>query len=141
MEKKIPTELDWVNAFSACSLDSVFQKLKLQVAQDVKARNAQFDPNSTAVGVYKYKFEMTEHGDRFAVALSGVNLPLVPHRTITFALEEKRIAVTNSTGRREFDAYLTLNDEGECRVKIDDAECELWQLRRRALQKLFFETI
>jgi hypothetical protein len=39
-----------------------------------------------------------------------------------------------------FEVMLTLNNEGMCRYKINGQECESWQMRKRALWKLFFET-
>jgi hypothetical protein len=35
-------------------------------------------------------------------------------------------------------ATLTLNDMGECRLKINGQEREFWQFRRTALEDLFF---
>jgi hypothetical protein len=33
---------------------------------------------------------------------------------------------------------VTLNDEGECRLKVGDDELEEWQVLKRALETLFF---
>jgi hypothetical protein len=35
----------------------------------------------------------------------------------------------------------TINDEGKCRLKVGGIEREFWQVRRMALEALFFETI
>ena len=35
-----------------------------------------------------------------------------------------------------FDATLTLNDKGECRLKIGEKELDFWQFRKLALEDL-----
>jgi len=38
-EKTIPAQADWVTVRSACSISQIFEKVKLEVEQDVEARN------------------------------------------------------------------------------------------------------
>lgn len=139
MNQKTVPELDWVNAFSGCSLGKVFHQLKLQIAEDVKARNGQIQSLSVAVTIKPYAFAMTEQGERFSVFVEGDKVPR--GNSVSFALEEKKICVTDANGALLFEATLTLNDEGECRLKVGGQEREFWQVRRMALQKLFFETV
>jgi hypothetical protein len=44
-------------------------------------------------------------------------------------------------GIKAFEATPTVNDEGKCRLKVNGIEREFWQVRRMALEKLFFETV
>jgi hypothetical protein len=37
------------------------------------------------------------------------------------------------------EAGLTLNDEGECRLRTGEQELTFWQFRKRALYNLFFK--
>ncbi len=57
---------------------------------------------------------------------------------VEFNCEANRIVVRNQD--REFSVTLTLNNEGRCKLRVDGAEeLEQWQVRRIALEKLFFE--
>ena len=102
----------------------------LEVNSDIKERNF-LRPVGTP-----YKFEIAEHGESFAVFIEGGDTQEV----VTFFLIDKEIVVKYRDGVL-FEASLTLNDEGECRFKINGEELESWQLRKRALESLFFEDI
>jgi hypothetical protein len=119
-------DFDWVTELSRCSPVVVFEKLKLQIREDVKIRNSQLpkahDP-----------FRIEEHGSSFAVLLPS------PHQAVTFSVTDKKISVKDWKGKLICEATLTLNDEGECKVKIKGKERELWQMRKMALEELFFE--
>ena len=61
--------------------------------------------------------------------------------SVDFIREQDRITVnyvTNSNAEKIFDASITLNNEGRCKLKVNEIELELWQVRRLALEKLFF---
>jgi len=57
-----------------------------------------------------------------------------------FALAGKTIQVKNGDREVLFEAGITLNDAGECKLRVDTEEVESWQFRRRALEELFFGT-
>ena len=59
---------------------------------------------------------------------------------VEFCRCEKTIQVNDKDGKKILEATLTLNDSGECRVKIGGQEYELWQMRKKALENLFFKT-
>jgi hypothetical protein len=74
----------------------------------------------------------------------SVTLVLDPTRSfvadaIDFELENNEIVVRNEE-RTLFKVRITLNHAGQCRLKTEDdgPELELWQVRRMALEKLFF---
>jgi hypothetical protein len=46
--------------------------------------------------------------------------------------------VQDDTGKKMFEVTLTLSDEGECRLNVNEKERELWQVRRMALEELLF---
>jgi hypothetical protein len=61
----------------------------------------------------------------------------VPSHWVYFKLEDGKITVMDSDGIT-FEATVMLNDMGDCKPKINGQERELWQMRRTALEKLFF---
>jgi hypothetical protein len=121
-----PTEdFDWVTARAHCSPVAVFEKLRLQVKADVQIRNKLLINQRDA-------FSVIENGDSFSVIVPSNPLP-----KITFSLVDVEIVVDRK-GRLLCEATLTLCDDGECRVKIDGQERDFWQMRKLALEELFF---
>ena len=108
----------------------MFKELRLQVEEDVKARNA-LRPNNSP-----YEFSVTENGDEFAVVLEATDT----NRSIIFSLADRAIRVRDSRGNEMFDVTLSFNDGGECRLNVQEKERELWQVRRMALEELLFRS-
>ena len=123
-------EKDWVTARSLCSLPNIFKELRLQVEEDVKTRNALRPKNSP------YQFSVTENGDGFTVLLEASDV----RRSVIFSLTQHAILVRDSRGKDVFDVTLTFNDQGECRLNVQEKERELWQVRRMALEELLFRS-
>jgi hypothetical protein len=121
-------EFDWVTARSQCSLPNVFKALRLAVEEDIKKRNA-LRPNNSP-----YEFKVLENGDDFRVLLEAKDV----HRSVIFQLAEHSIIVRDELGTRMFEVTLSFSDDGKCRLKVDDVERELWQVRRIALEELLF---
>ena len=126
--KKDTAKFDWVTARSSCSLPNVFKELRLQVEEDIKTRNA-LRPNNSP-----YEFSVAENGDDFTVLLEAKDV----HRSVIFSLAEHAILVRDYKGKEMFEVTLTFNDEGECRLSVKGKECDLWQVRRMALEELLF---
>ncbi|HEY5176290.1 MAG TPA: hypothetical protein VII95_12075 [Terriglobales bacterium] len=122
------SNFDWVSARGACSIRKVFEQLKLGAMDDVRAINAlraglvcDMADNST--------------GDFFSVFREGNG-----SRTVKFSsASDDEITITNSTGMN-LRVTLTLNNQGDCKLRIvgKDEELEQWQVRRMALEELFF---
>lgn len=123
-------DFDWVAELAACSPVKIFQTLKLQVKEDVKTRQAVRLPDSP------YGFSVAEHNSTFTVSLESNRV----HEQVTFNLTETGISISDANGNETMIATLTLNDEGKCRLSINGRERELWQFRKMALEKLFFDT-
>lgn len=119
---------DWVTARSLCSLPNVFKELRLQVEEDVKTRNT-LRPNNSP-----YEFSVTENGGEFTVILTAADV----RRSVIFSLADHAIGVRDSRGKEMFEVTLAFNDEGECRLNVQEKERELWQVRRMALEELLF---
>jgi hypothetical protein len=132
--KEIPENLDWVKVRSECSAAKVFSQLKLEIKDDISQRNGMRNEGD------KYKFDITENGTSFTAFIDGLNLfnSVPDHQAISFFLNGKEIVVRNNAGEM-FKITLTLNNEGHCRLKIADKEYTQWQVRKMALEKLFFE--
>jgi hypothetical protein len=122
------SKFDWVTARSSCSLPKVFKDLLLQVEEDVKTRNA-LRPNNSP-----YQFSVAATGPDFKVLLEAEDL----HRSVIFTLGEHAILVRDDNGNQMFEVTLAFNDKGECKLKVNEKERDLWQVRRMALEDLLF---
>jgi hypothetical protein len=121
---------DWVAERAACSLAVIFAVLKQQVKEDVKKRTDLRSPEAN------YGFTFSDHGDGFFVGLDATPI----HFSIMFKRGLKAIEISGD-GIKAFEAMPTINDEGKCRLKVNGVEREFWQVRRMALENLFFEAV
>jgi hypothetical protein len=131
VNEKVPKDMskfDWVTERSSCSLPKVFKELRLQVEEDVKTRNA-LRPNNSP-----YEFSLAENGGDFTVLVKAKDA----RRSVIFSLAEHAILVRDDNGNQMFEVTLTFNDEGDCRLHVNDKERDLWQVRRMALEDLLF---
>lgn len=127
----LPGDFEWINARAACSPVKVLEQLRLQVSHDLELRNKMCEG---------YKFAMHGEGAAFSVFLDSIFHRQVPYRTVRFRLDGGKI-IAEYPETEIFTATLTLNEDGECRLRIKDKNYELWQVRHMALEKLFFEII
>ena len=127
---KDESKSSWVRKRFACSLPNVFNTLRLQVEEDVKARNELRPPNSP------YEFSVGENVGEFTVFLKGKDL----QSAVVFNLAEHAIAVSDDKGNQMFDVTLTFSDEGECRLNVNEKQCDFWQVRRMALEEIMFRS-
>lgn len=123
---------DWVTAHSKCSVGQIFEALRAQVRADIETREA-LRPKSEGHGHYVFKFSSSNERS-FSAILEGHRLRSI----VTFSLEQQRIMVRNQNDTEIVSATTTLNDEGECRLRINGQERELWQVRKMALEGLLF---
>jgi hypothetical protein len=126
-EKDAP-KFNWVTQRSACSLPSVFKTLKVQVDEDVQTRNG-LRPNNAP-----YEFSVVDNGGDFTVLLEAKG----EQRSVTFTLAAHAVQVRGDNGDKMFDVTLTFNEKGECKLNVDEKERDIWQVRRMALEDLFF---
>jgi hypothetical protein len=119
---------DWVTKRAACTLANVFRTLRVQVEEDVRARNALRPENSP------YEFLVTEKDEEFAALLKAQNI----HKTVNFVLNKDAILVQDDKRIKMFVITLTFDDSGDCKLSADGAARELWQIARMALEELFF---
>jgi hypothetical protein len=125
---------DWVRARKLCSLGTIFEMLRLSVKDDIDTRNSMRKPITPDVpGVFMYRFDMAGNGRNFTVILTGEKI----HKSVTFALADTFIEIQNESAVM-FKATIGLNDDGECTFRIDGQDRNSWQLRKMALEGLFF---
>ena len=125
----------WVKERFRCSLGEVFEALKTEVDQDVKEREEVLQPPDRQYCVFRFRTS-----DRsFTAWIEGPNI----HKSVDFKLEDGYISVRKNGEDKIIRATTTLSDEGRCVLKIDnkEREYERWQLRKLALEDLFFNFI
>lgn len=125
----VPQELNWVEKRAACTAERIFPQLVAGITEDVKVRNA------------------AGTDTQFAAQLTSTQRVLVIGEIGTWARREKvrifpndgKIGVQDEITNMKFSAEVFLNDEGRCKLKMEDGtELEQWQFRRKALEPLFF---
>lgn len=119
-------DFDWVTARHACSLTAIFELLKTAAEQDVARRLALRDAPPLAFRAQ----------DRVFIVYTGDD---EDRRVVKFRLTARAIAVSANDAPL-FEGAPTLSDDGHCRLKVGEAELELWQFRKRALEGLLFPT-
>lgn len=128
---KKPANFNWVDVRSACSIQKMFEELKLAVKQDAKAMN-EFLKND----IPPRKFDIVEHSKFIKVFEVDRYLDQPP--AIAFSLSDNVIQVSDDTNKKMFAVTIGLNDDGDCKFIVDEKERDPWQIRRQALEGLFF---
>jgi hypothetical protein len=120
-----------VKARSSCCAGKIFDQLRRDIARDIEERNALRPENA------HYAFSLTPDHGKLVVSINTNQL----HDLVIFTLTSTGTSVHEHTDKLMFDALLTVNDQRECRFEINGQEYEFWQMRKKALEKLFFETV
>jgi hypothetical protein len=123
-------DFDWVKARADCSVALMFERVRIGVEADAKARN------KMAEGKEGQIFRFFEEGDVFGVLRSD---GATRHR-MKFEIAGASIIVKLDDRQQPvLSGSVTLCDDGQCRIRVGEKELELWQFRCRALEALFFE--
>ena len=123
-------DFDWVTERANCSVEKVFRSLELGAKSDVDRRNASRKEGETI------KWNTASSGNRFSVFRDGGDWK---PKSIEFIRDAEGVLVEED-GVQAFYASLTINDNGHCRLRVEKRELEEWQVRRRALEDLFFQS-
>jgi hypothetical protein len=127
--KEIPRELDWVKERATCTIRKMFAHLQLAVDEDIKSINqTRKFPEDSGFGT-----TMSNDGESFLVKRSEAIKPFV-----RFAIEGDCIKVSNDGGTLRLEYRITLSDEGRCQLTQNGTPLEQWQVRKMALEGLFF---
>jgi hypothetical protein len=125
------SKFDWVTERSSCTLPKVFSMLRMQVEDDVNIRNAQRMKNSS------YKFLVKEDVGEFTVLLEAEAIS----RSVIFKLGDRAIVVHGEDGDPIFEVTLSFDHQGECLLSVGNERRDFWQVRRMALENLFFRQL
>jgi hypothetical protein len=128
-------QFEWVSAKAKCTAAVMFERLRAGVKQDVERRNALLALDDG------FRFEFSEDGEAFDVArLEGSRLTRANvDALVRFERAGPRIHVHSEGVDVDFTAILTLDPAGECRFVVGEAMYTEWEVRRLALELLFFE--
>jgi hypothetical protein len=132
--EQVVDDFDWVGAQAKCSAALMFERLRTRVEEDVRRRNSLLD---RADG-WKFEFYAEDDGTfevTRLVAREKVGAAVQFERT------GRRIHITGEDIDVDFSAIVTLDTTGSCRFVVGEAMYSDWELRRMALEQLFFEEI
>jgi len=137
MPQQAAQTLNWVKARAGCSLLNAFETLAEGAKRDSEEMTSLLGEHSRLVfSTYrpsKRRFSVARVDDPITNISSSVDFELGANEIVVYHMN-------NSANEVLFKVGVTLNNEGECRLKIagQEAELEQWQVRRMALEKLFF---
>jgi hypothetical protein len=125
-----PLELNWVQKRAACTIEEMFNRLSLEISNDIIAIN----------GVL-YK-DLYFRRDALSDGSLVIGQPArVPRVTVMIGIVNGQIIVQDQTKPERWAVRVGLNNEGRCVLKLEDgSELETWQFRKKALESLFFES-
>jgi hypothetical protein len=126
-------DFDWVGAQAKCSAALMFDRLRAHVEEDVRRRNGLLGRHDG------WKFEFYSEGDAFEVSrlIAAGKVGAV----VQFERVGRRIHVQGEDIDIDLTAIVTLDTNGACRFVVGEAMYSDWELRRMALELLFFEEI
>ena len=116
----------------------MFKQLELEVKADVDTiRGLDGDVAQNTGGSPTKTIEAVSSGRRFSVTRSDRGSRTL--RSVSFTLEAAAVLIQSDYDEgHSFSATIHLNRDGHCLWLVDDIEMESWQVRRKALQELFF---
>jgi hypothetical protein len=133
-QEHVPDDFDWVAAQAKCSTALMFERLRTRVREDVQRRNGIFDRHDG------WKFEFHDEGNRFEVSrvvASGFTANVAA--LVRLERAGRRIHVYGEEIDVDFTAVVTVDVTGICRFVVGEAVYSEWEIRRMALEQLFFE--
>jgi hypothetical protein len=136
-----PDDFDWVAAQAKCSTQLMFEQLRARIRADVQHRNGVLNRDD------HWRFEFHDDGEEFEVTrlvssgVGGQGSGSTPRVTASVRFERtgRRIHVHGEDVDVEFVAVVTLDVTGQCRFAVGEAVYADWEIRRMALEQLFFE--
>jgi len=132
----VSVSFDWVKARAECSASLSFQELRLQVRADVKARDSRSDKDP------RLHFSFNEGDANSFMVIATTFAPGVPSTTqsVSFVLKGYNIEIIGDQVVM-FRASVALNNDGQCVFKINEEGYTCWQVRKMALEELFFGVV
>ena len=126
-------DFDWVSAQAACTTATMFQRLLEGTRKDVERRQAAAFGRSDE---WRFEFHQDDE-DHFEVTRAHGGSKAGAY--VTFERVGPRINVHGDGVDVGFTAIVGINAAGECRFFIGEGEFLGWEVRKQALDLLFFE--
>jgi len=123
---------DWVTAQAGCSAVQMFQNLQDGAKVDVERRNLAASGRSDT-----WRFEFHDGDEGFEVVRIAASSK--DGAAVTFALDGPRINIDGDGVDLRITAVVGINPAGECRYFVGELEFLGWEIRKQALDLLFFE--
>ena len=129
-----PDDFDWVAAQAHCNAATAFERLRAGAKDDVRRRNSVLGRQDG------WTFEFAEDDEGFNVSrVEGRFATSNVAALVRFERAGPRINVRGDAVDVDFTAVLTLDAGGQCRFVVGEALYAEWEVRRMALELLFFE--
>jgi hypothetical protein len=128
-----PDDFDWVKARTECSIYKTFKDLQRRVEADVAQRNETASEEEKKRGITFHCKAEGQGGDYFVVTATRKK------GIVRFFLRDEKIQVVSDDVNATFEATITLNNEGDCRLKVNGQELQTWQFLRMALEEMLFD--
>jgi hypothetical protein len=123
----LPPDFDWVSVRKKCSAFEVFEQLRQEAKKNVEAFNVGTEPTGC-----DFIATQPEVFSVFRQEFGG-------HVGVRFVLRNDEIQIEGAGGITvNMTATLTLNDKGQCRLRVGNDELDRWQVLRRALEPVLF---
>jgi hypothetical protein len=126
-------DFDWVTAQAGCSIELMFQRLQDGARADVEKRNGATFGRKDG---WRFEFHPDE-GDGFEVVRIAGSARA--GATVAFVREGTRIEIRGDGVDVQITAIVGINPHGDCRYYVGEAEYLGWEVRKLALDLLFFE--
>jgi hypothetical protein len=124
----IPQELNWVEKRAGCNIVEVFNRLCMEIANDIIAING--------IKYKEFYFKQESLSDG-TIVIGQPNR--TPRLTVAIGIVDQKIVVVDQATADRWSVRVGLNNEGRCTLKLEDGtELEQWQFRKKALEELFF---
>jgi hypothetical protein len=134
-QEHMSDDFDWVGAQAKCSAALMFERLQTHVEEDVRRRNGLLGrPDG-----WKFEFYAEDDADVFEVSRLVGNGKVAA--VVQFERVGRRIHIQGEDIDVDLTAIVTVDTSGMCRFVVGEAMYSDWELRRLALELLFFEEI
>jgi len=132
-DDQVSADFDWVSAQAQCNAAAMFEQLRAGVREDVQRRNGLLGRTDG------WRFEFESEDDAFEVSkVTGSRVhPEVP-AVVTFELDGRHIQIHSEDIDIDITVVVSLDPGGTCRFVVGEAIYSGWEIRRMALETLFF---
>ncbi len=125
----IEPEGGWVKARANCHPEHIFKQIEIGAQDDIDVINSERNLDDAT----RFTLQRNSSGNFFTVYRTVDRVM----REVKFYLTRDGVRILKDDGE-EIKATLTLNNYGRCTLKVNGEELEQWQVRRLALEGLFF---